>query len=169
MPQLNTTSTADISFILLVFFLVMTSMDVDKGLPRTLPPLADTSATAAVDVARDNVLQLEITAAGTLLADGQPAGVDALRGRVTSFVEASADKSSLIITLDVDRSAPYASYFSVHNEIAAAYNAMRDRYAKKIYRCSYISCTPEQRENVRRIYPQRIVETTSGERKGGDR
>ena len=168
MPQLNTTSTADISFILLVFFLVMTSMDIDKGLPRTLPPLADTTAEAAVDVARGNVLQLEITSSGTLTADGKPADIATLRSRVSSFVEASADRSQLMITLDVDRSAPYDSYFNVQNEIVAAYNAMRDRCARKIYGRSYSLCTPEQREKVRKLYPQRITETASGTGKGGE-
>lgn len=57
-PQINTTSTADISFILLVFFLVMTSMDVDKGLMRTLPPVDADDRQEAVDVAKSNVLSI---------------------------------------------------------------------------------------------------------------
>ena len=75
-PQLNTTSTADISFILLVFFLVMTSMDVDKGLSRTLPPIQDDSSTEVTEISRDNVLSITLTPSGSLLnlcrQDGRP-------------------------------------------------------------------------------------------------
>ena len=63
-PQLNTTSTADISFMLLIFFLVTTNMDVDKG----------------------TMLELTLTADNRLLADGRPMPVSQLRARVEAFV-----------------------------------------------------------------------------------
>lgn len=59
MPSLNTTSTADISFMLLVFFLVITSMDADKGMVRQLPPL-DNREERVTDVNSSNVLQIAV-------------------------------------------------------------------------------------------------------------
>ncbi len=168
-PQINTTSTADISFILLVFFLVMTSMDVDKGLMRTLPPVDADDRQEAVDVAKSNVLSIEITAGDGLLVDGRPLAVDRLRGRVASFVAGAADRRRHVILLDVDRRASYDSYFNVQNEIVAAYNALRDSYAVRHYGRRYAACTPEQREAVRACYPQRITETSAGGGEGGAR
>lgn len=95
MPQLNTTSTADISFILLVFFLIMTSMDADKGLQRMLPPLADETQQVAADVERSNVLSLAITADNRLRADGKAIGVGDVRSRVMAFVGRSPTEASM--------------------------------------------------------------------------
>ena len=146
MPQLNTTSTADISFILLVFFLIMTSMDADKGL-----------------------LSLAITADNRLMADGKPLGLGDARRRVMSFVAHSADRSNHIIALEVDRQASYDVYFSLQNEIVAAYNELRNGYAVRKYGRPYAQCTPEQRAEVRDYYPQRITETSAGAGEGGGR
>lgn len=166
-PQLNTTSTADISFILLVFFLVMTSMDIDKGLSRQLPPTDNDKREEVTDVKKGNLLELQLTPSGQLFADGKLLNVDKLRSRTAHFIAKAADRRSCIITLDVDRNAPYDAYFKVQNELMAAYNTLRDRYALRTYGQTYARCTAEQRENVRKHYPQRIVETTSEGVKGG--
>ena len=168
-PQLNTTSTADISFILLVFFLIMTSMDADKGLQRMLPPMPDETRQEAADVERGNVLSLAITADNRLMADGKPLGLGDARRRVMSFVAHSADRSNHIIALEVDRQASYDVYFSLQNEIVAAYNELRNGYAVSKYGRPYAQCTPEQRAEVRDYYPQRITETSAGAGEGGGR
>lgn len=168
-PQLNTTSTADISFILLVFFLIMTSMDADKGLQRMLPPLADETRQEAVDVERGNVLSFAITADNRLLADGKAISIGDVRSRVMSFVGQSADRGRHVIVLDIDRRASYDVYFNLQNEIVAAYNGLRNGYAVKKYGRPYAQCTPGQRAEVRAYYPQRITETTAGAEEGGGR
>lgn len=168
-PQLNTTSTADISFILLVFFLVMTSMDVDKGLQRQLPPPDDKDRQEVTDVSKGNVMTLQLTASGQLIADGEPLGVEELRSRIMVFVGKTADRQHHIINLCVDRKAAYDFYFNVQNEIMAAYNALRDGYALKTYGRVYARCTAEQREAVRAYYPQRITETSAEAGNGGGR
>ena len=168
-PQLNTTSTADISFILLVFFLLMTSMDVDKGLQRMLPPIDDEAVETVSDVARSNVLQLEITPSGRLLADGKPLDVSRLRSRVVSFLGTDGAARSRMVMLDVARSASYDVYFNVQNEVVAAYNFLRDRHAKETYGKPYAACTPEQRAEVRAVYPQCMTETVTMGQEGGAR
>jgi len=59
-PALNTTSTADISFMLLIFFLVTSSMDADKGLLRQLPPPNDATEEQEVEIKKRNILELEL-------------------------------------------------------------------------------------------------------------
>ena len=71
-PELNTTSTADISFMLLVFFLVTSSMDSDKGLGRKLSALDDPAQQEVQEIHSSNVLQLRIDAADSLYCDSQP-------------------------------------------------------------------------------------------------
>ncbi len=169
-PQLNTTSTADISFILLVFFLIMTSMDVDKGLTRMLPPISDESRQETTDIEKSNVLSIKITPDGKITVDGRPLGIDKLRQKTEAFVANSKGNHSRVIMLETDRKAPYNSYFNVQNEIAAAYKAVRNRYAAKTYGRPYELCTREQRESIRALYQQRITEvTTDAAEKGGER
>lgn len=166
-PQLNTTSTADISFILLVFFLVMTSMDVDKGLSRVLPPIQNDNETEVTEVAKSDVLTIRLTADSRLVVDGQPMETGKLRCRVVTFISRMADSRRHILLLDVDRRASYDLYFNVQNEIVGAYNALRDGYARRQFGRAYALCTPRQRDEARKYYPQRISETTAGEKEGG--
>jgi len=165
-PFLNTTSTADISFMLLILFLVTTSMDIDKGLARQLPPLDDNTEQLAMDVSKSNVLRLELTADNGLMADGKPVETGDLRKIVMDFVGVQADRSSHVISVDVDRNADYNTYFNMQNEIMAAYNTLRDMRARRIYRRSYDRCTPEQKRLLREYYPQRIAETYPQEEGG---
>ena len=85
-PALNTTSTADISFMLLIFFLVTTSMDRDQGLKRQLPPMDDNKQEQLMDVSRDNVMQLHLDAQNRIYADDSLIGIDRLRAKVAAFV-----------------------------------------------------------------------------------
>lgn len=166
-PLLNTTSTADISFILLVFFLIMTSMDVDKGLQRQLPPANHDKVEEVTDINKANLLDLQLTSTDKLIVDGKPLDVAQLRSRVLTFVGKTADRQRHIISVTVDRKASYDLYFNVQNEIMAAYNVLRNRYAMKTYGREYERCTAAQREKVREYYPQRIAETTVAEAEGG--
>ncbi|MBQ5511420.1 MAG: biopolymer transporter ExbD [Prevotella sp.] len=77
MPELNTTSTADISFMLLIFFLVVSSMDIDKGLTRQLPPMEKEHVVEETFVNKEHLLALEITENDQLLIDGQAAQMKA--------------------------------------------------------------------------------------------
>ncbi len=157
-PFINTTSTADISFILLVFFLVMTSMDVDKGLLRQLPSAEDSEREEITDIEKHNVMNLRITASGELYEDDNLLEISKLRSRAINFISKEADRKQHVIALDVDRNAPYDAYFNVENELVAAYNILRNSYARKTFGRNYALCTPEQREKVRAYYPQRIAE-----------
>ena len=92
MPGLNTSSTADISFMLLIFFLVTTSMDTDMGLQRRLPrPPEPDQEDATMDIKSRNILYVRLNAAGQLwVKDELNSGeydLGALRNRVKEFVK----------------------------------------------------------------------------------
>ena len=148
-PFLNTTATGDISFMLLVFFLVMTSMDTDKGLLRKLPPHNDEKEEVITDMDKRNVLQLTLTASGEILADGKPVDGGSLR---------KTERRKHIISISVDKNADYDSYFNMQNEIVAAYNTLRNTYSLRTFGHPYNRCTPSEKEQATAEYPQRIAE-----------
>ena len=93
-PGLNTTSTADISFMLLVFFLVTTSMDADKGMNRQLPPKQDEKQ-EMMDVDRSKVMSLALSEEGLLTIDEKIADIDNIRRQLKEFI-VSAGPSHII-------------------------------------------------------------------------
>lgn len=157
-PSLNTTSTADISFMLLTFFLVTSSMDVDKGLVRQLPPLDKEEQTdEAKDVSKENTLSFSITAQNEVMLNDKPVAVEDIRRRIVDFVRMRGAQH--LILVDANPASDYNTYFTLENEIVAAYAEVRNAEAKRRYHRDYASCTDEQRKKVRDIYPQHLSET----------
>lgn len=157
-PSLNTTSTADISFMLLTFFLVTSSMDVDKGLVRQLPPLDKEEQTdEAKDVSKENTLSFSITAQNEVMLNDKPVAVEHIRCRIVDFVRMRGAQH--LILVDANPASDYNTYFTLENEIVAAYAEVRNAEAKRRYHRDYASCTDEQRKKVRDIYPQHLSET----------
>lgn len=157
-PSLNTTSTADISFMLLTFFLVTSSMDVDKGLVRQLPPLDKEEQTdEAKDVSKENTLSFSITAQNEVMLNDKPVAVEDIRRRIVDFVRMRGAQH--LILVDANPASDYNTYFTLENEIVAAYAEVRNAEAKRRYQRDYASCTEEQRKKVRDIYPQHLSET----------
>ena len=184
-PGLNTASIADISFTLLILFLVVTSMDEDKGLTRHLPPVS-TEITPPAEMLERNVMRIEISSDNSLSVNGETIQVEELRPRVMQFVDNPDNSPSLpekhpveiyglgrcavtdghVIQIKTDRAADYDTYFQVQNEIVAAYQQLRDQLARKRFNKPYASCSEEQRVALRDYYPQRVAEEYSGQ-KGG--
>jgi len=187
-PGLNTTSTADISFMLLVFFLVTSSMDTDKGLPRQLPPPEDNTQEEEVEIKERNVLELELDANDRLTLNGEPADYDELTRRVAEFVANKNDDSSLpeksdrevhlfgrirvsdrhVITVKTNRNTTYNAYFEMQNAIVKGYYQLRNELAKRQFGHSYARCSQEQRDAIALVYPQRISEAMPVEEEGGE-
>ena len=154
-PGLNTTSTADISFMLLVFFLVTTSMDVDKGMNRQLPPKQDEKQ-EMMDVDRSKVMSLALSEEGLLTIDEKPANIDRIRRQLKEFIVTTGP--SHIIELKTDRKCDYDTYFHLQNEIVRSYREIRDAAAKQQFGKPYSKCSVEQREQLLEKYPQRVQE-----------
>lgn len=145
---------------LLIFFLVTTSMDSDKGLGRQLPPLSPDQKEVVQDVDRSKVLTIHLMKGGRITIDDKAARIDdALRKDVRHFVMAKGRLH--IIEVEVDRDADYDSYFHLQNHIVRAYTELRTAAAMKLYGRPYGDCSEEQRTNIMKMYPQRIQEVTN--------
>jgi biopolymer transport protein ExbD len=193
MPGLNTTSTADISFMLLIFFLVTTSMDTDMGLARRLPKPPDPDQEdATMDIKARNILYVRINAAGQLWVEDEVNGpgypdIRELRPRVKDFVKNEQNLSKWpekhvknidllgqcfvtdkhVISVQTDRGTPYDMYFQVQNELVAAYNELRDELSKQKFGREYQYLKDEEKKAIREYYPQNISEAEP-KKYGGD-
>lgn len=156
-PGLNTTSTADISFMLLIFFLVTTSMDVDKGLLRQLPSPEPQKKEQQTVVDKANLMELRLTAGDTLLVNGKPMKVSQLKEETIRFVHRLGKKH--LISIESDRDADYNLYFQMQNQLMEAYSQLRNETAQKKYHRNYALLNNDQKEQVRNICPQRITES----------
>ncbi len=178
-PGINASSTADISFILLIFFLVTTSMDVDGGLARRLPPPPEENQEdAEIDVKERNVLNVRLNAAGQLMCNKDIIEVSQVRERAKEFIKNEKNLPHLpelhpkniellggcyitdkhVISVQTDRGTPYDVYFQVQNELVGAYNELRDELSKKRFGRPYAMLTEDQQTAIRTYYPQKISE-----------
>lgn len=156
-PGLNTTSTADISFMLLIFFLVTTSMDVDKGLLRQLPSPEPQKKEQQTVVDKANLMALRLTAGDTLLVNDKPMKVSQLKEETIRFVHRLGKKH--LISIESERDADYNLYFQMQNQLMEAYSQLRNETAQKKYHRDYALLNNDQKEQVRNICPQRITES----------
>lgn len=156
-PALNTTSTADISFMLLIFFLVTTSMDADKGISRELPPYNEKTDNAPTNVSESKTLKLYIDKAGKLFCNDHPQDMATLSDSAEAVI--AKDGKNHVISIRVDRQAEYDIYFHVQNELVAAYRKQRDKKALAAYGEKFDDCGPNQKKSILEAVPQRISET----------
>ena len=159
-PELNTTSTADISFMLLIFFLVTSSMDTDKGLMRQMapPPLEHEQP---MDVQKDLVMRVAINADNQLLCDDEVVTSQQLAEKVIAL--ASVNREEHVISIEADPVSTYETYFQMQDAIMSAYHTLRSQYTLKHYGRDYARCSSEERAAANDYYPQRISESLAEE------
>ena len=187
-PGLNTTATADISFMLLIFFLLASSMDTDKGLARQLPPPQDSLNVQELMVKQRNVLEIAIDADNQLTLGGDPITHTALTERIAEFVANAANDPTMpeksrravflqgemevsdrhVLSIQVDRKTSYDAYFQMQNAIVRAYARLRNQLAHQRFGRAYADCSREEREAIGMVYPQRISERVTTAEKGGE-
>ena len=155
-PQLNATSTADISFMLLIFFLVTTSMDLDKGLTRKLPPVEKNKQEESI-VNKDNIIKVFITGNNKILVDDAPCTLDELKDKLKKFVARKGRNH--LIQLQASENANYDTYFHVQDAIVSTFNLLKNQLAVKMFRHPYALCSAEEKDEVNRLMPQRMVES----------
>jgi len=157
-PEINAGSMADIAFLLLIFFLVTTTIDKDKGLVRQLPPPLDEEIVPPI-IKQKNLFVVLVNGNNELLvedermelADLRQAAIDFLdNGGIPAgqegycdFCQAARSPSSsdnpdkAIISMSSDRKTNYTTYVAVQNELGAAYNYLRDRESQRLYGWKY--------------------------------
>lgn len=189
-PDINSSSTADIAFLLLIFFLITTSMDTDRGLARRLPPPPEQDRKIDNDqkMKERNVLMVRVNMNDQLLCGSDYINVGDLRARAKEFIANPLNDPSKpekvakevpffgtvditekhVISLQCDRGTSYKAYLAVQNELVAAYNELRDELAQGKWQKNYADLTSDQQEAIRKIYPQQISEAEAkkyGEKK----
>lgn len=179
-PAMNATSSADIAFMLLIFFLITTSMDTDKGLARRLPPPVpkDQKKDNDIDIKKRNLLIVLINSNNQILCGDQFIDAKQLKEKVKDFIdnpyndEHKPEKVEVdvpffgkqmvtknhVISLMNDRGTEYQAYINVQNEIAAAYNELRNDVSRKKFGKAFADLDEEQQSAVQMIYPQKISE-----------
>ena len=152
--SIPTSSMADIAFLLLLFFLVATVIDVDTGIGLTLPEYVEEEIT--VEISKERMAAILINENGDVLVDGVPTPVHQiktnLKPRIFSKIELPANKK-LIVSVKTDRKTNYNLYIQALDQIKQAYFEMREEYSQNNYGIKYNDLNPEDQEIVKDKIP----------------
>lgn len=135
--EVNAGSMADIAFLLLIFFLVVTTIETDTGVLVRLPPWSDDEPETE-KLNKRNVYSVLVNANNDLLVRGEPADIDDLRENAKKFIMNPEKRSDMaetpqkaIISLRNDRGTKYKTYLTVYNELKAAYTELRNTESQR--------------------------------------
>ncbi len=182
-PGLNQSSTADISFILLIFFLVTTSMDTDSGLSRRLPEWNPDEIEQEMKIKERNVMTVQVNKFNEIYVKNgvinRQIEVSELKDIAKEFIANPDDNPNLpviepfeiegygtvnttikhVISLQTDRTTNYEIYFQVQHELSKAYSELRDAWARRVFGKHYIDCDEKTEQPVvRGVYSNKISE-----------
>lgn len=154
-PEVNAGSMADIAFLLLIFFLVTTTIETDSGISRRLPPIDD--IVDPPEIRKKNMFIVLVNKDDQLLVNDDPTELKDLKQKAVEFLDngggqgeeacnycqgakdptSSDNPDKAVISLQNDRLTSYKMYIAVQNELVAAYNDLREREAQRLYGKSY--------------------------------
>lgn len=177
-PAINSSSTADIAFLLLCYFLMTTTMGSQTGLQRRLPPMPNQDQKVQDQkVNRRNIIVVRINSADRILAGSEALDISQLKDKIKEFLTNPVNDPNLpekketeiegygtypvsqgVISLQNDRGTSYRAYIAVQNELVKAVNELRDEFAKSKYGRNFNSLTEDQQEIVKKAIPQNISE-----------
>ena len=162
--EVNAGSMADIAFLLLIFFLVTTTIEEDKGVLVRLPPWSEEEPDV-LKFNKRNVYSILVNANNDLLVRGEPKLIEDLRDDIKEFImnpqkrEDFAESSDeAIVSFKNDRGTKYETYIEVYNEIQAAYNELWDEYSNAKYSKDYEYLELADRKAVRAVIPKKLSE-----------
>lgn len=164
-PEINAGSMADIAFLLLIFFLVTTTMESDSGISRKLPPMQEENVEPPI-IKEKNIFKVIVNSNNDLLVEDELMELSELRDAAIAFLDngggvgpeacnycqGAGDPSSsdnpekAVIMLSNDRGTTYATYISVQNELVAAYNFLRNRTAEQMYGKTFTKMEADYRD-----------------------
>jgi hypothetical protein len=153
-PEVNAGSMADIAFLLLIFFLVTTTIEKDKGIARQLPPIEPPTEKPPL-IKEKNLFIVNVNKNDQLLVEDELMDLKDLRQAAIEFLDnggapagspeyckhckgkrlpsSSDNPDKAVISVQNDRLTSYKMYIAVQNELVAAYNFLRDREAERLY------------------------------------
>lgn len=155
-PEVNAGSMADIAFLLLIFFLVTTTIDKDEGIGRRLPQKDNI---ISFEIHERNVFEIRIGETGNLFVENEILPISDLKKAAIDFIDngaltqgqedfcsyclgkkdplSSDNPQKAVISISSHRNAPYKKYIEVQNELSAAYNSLRNRESQKLFKYDY--------------------------------
>lgn len=164
-PEIPSSSLADIAFLLLVFFLVVTTIDTDTGIGLVLPPPPEDN-NPPPPIRERNLLKILVNSQGLILINEQPAAVDEVRGRVIEFVDNNGRDENLsinplaaIVSIKTDRQTPYRTYISMMDEVRGAYKELRDGVSMARFGVQYDlykARLGDRDDEIKAIYPMNV-------------
>ena len=178
-PNINTTSTADIAFLLLCYFLMTSTMGSHTGLSRRLPPMPDEKQkTQEQKVNRRNIILVRINSQDALFAGTEPIDVSQLKDKIKVFLTNPTNLPNLpekkmemikglgeeslvsrgVISLQNDRGTSYQAYITVQNELVKAVNELRDEAAMAEFGRTFFALNEDQQDIIKAMVPQQISE-----------
>ena len=187
-PQINSSSTADIAFLLLIFFLITSSFDSKTGIYRKMNvPEVENALKKRKDIQERNLLVFTIDADSRILHEDEIVSLKDVRSLSKVFIDNPNNADFLpektiitipevgeiatttqhIISLKIDRKADYQTYLSVLSELTAAYNELRREASHTHFHRSFEQLSEEQKEAIKAIYPYRISEIEIPTEEGG--
>lgn len=180
--EINAGSMADIAFLLLIFFLVATTMNVDTGLVRVLPPMPDPNVKQEdIKVKERNLLLVFVSGSGNIMAGGQLIDIRQLKDKAKEFILNPYNDENLpekedkeldlpdgqkwvypvsqgVISLQNTRDTGYQVYIRVQNELTRAFNEVRDEVAMNKFGKKFADLQEEQRKVITAAVPMKISE-----------
>lgn len=177
-PGLNTSSTADIAFLLLCYFLMTTTMGSQTGLARRLPPIPDANAQVQDQkINRRNIILVRINSSNKVFAGSEPIEIPYLKDKVKEFLSNPNNSANLpekkleliegfkevqvskgVISLQNDRGTSYSTYIAVQNELVKAVNELRDEFSIAHFGKPFVRLSEEEQGWVKKAVPQNISE-----------
>ncbi|TSA38310.1 MAG: biopolymer transporter ExbD [Porphyromonadaceae bacterium] len=174
-PQIASASLADIAFLLIIFFIVSTTMDVDTGIYRLLPQWVDN--VEAPKINKRNTFVVLINKNNDLQIGGRFAQISDIKDRLKEFILNPQDNPNLsekkeeviegigpfmrsqgIVSLQNDRGTDYGAYMQVQNELVRGINELRDEYAAQRFGMKMNKLSEAQQEAVKKAFPTAISE-----------
>jgi len=153
---------ADIAFLLLIFFLVTTTMDIDTGITRRLPPPVEDDT--EIDIKERNIFKVLVNSSDRLLVEGKPGDIRNLKEDVKEFMTNPFNLETLpekdirfienlgeievskgVVSLKNDRGTSYEMYIKVQNELTAAFNELRDEISLRYYGIKFSNLVNQDR------------------------
>ena len=181
-PEINASSQADIAFTVLIFFLVVSTMDIDTGIVRMLPPMADPNVKQEdIKVKERNLLLVFVSGSGNIMAGGKVISLNALKDKAKEFILNPLDDKDLpekkpteiempdgskwtypvsegVISLQNTRDTSYQVYIQVQNELTRAFNEVRDEIAMSKFGKSFDNLSEAERKVRTKAIPMKISE-----------
>ena len=181
-PEINASSQADIAFTVLIFFLVVSTMDIDTGIVRMLPPWVDPKVKQEdVKVKERNLLLVFVAGSGNIMAGGKVISLDALKEKAKEFILNPLDDKDLpekkptdiempdgskwtypvsegVISLQNTRDTSYQRYIQVQNELTRAFNEVRDEVAMAKFGKKFADLDEAERKVITKAIPMKISE-----------